>query len=131
MTELQKSQMKDESLPGTFVPETPLVEQVLNSQVNKDPEDEATNLDVLARMICDRIGPHLELELQRNGYHRNTSIFSRGITTFHWMSPEQSSASNARPDALDLLAKEIETLLRQRLVLEQERQGRFNGCLPW
>jgi len=130
MTELQTSQMTDESLSGTFAPDTPAIEQVLSPQTDKGQEEDA-ELDALARMICDRISPHLELELKRNGYHRNTSIFSRGMTTLHQMSPEQSSSSNAKPDALDLLTKEIETLLRQRLVLEQERQGRFNGCLPW
>jgi hypothetical protein len=130
MTKLQTSQMKNESLPGTFAPDAPVVEQVLVPQTDKGQE-EGAELDALARMICDRISPHLELELKRNGYHRNTSIFSRGMTTLHQMSPEQSSSSNAKSDALDLLATEIETLLRQRLVLEQERQGRFNGRLPW
>jgi hypothetical protein len=130
MIELQKSQMKGESLPGTFAPETPTLEEVLVQKADKD-RDEIAAVDALARMICDRISPHLELELKRNGYHRNTSIFSRGMTTLHQMSPEQSSSSNAKPDALDFLATEIETLLRQRLVLEQERQGRFNGRLPW
>jgi hypothetical protein len=131
MTELQTSQIKNESLPGTFAPETPMVEQVLAPQTDKGQE-EGADLDALARMICDRISPHLELELKRNGHHRNTSIFTRGMTTLHRMSPaEQSSSSNAKPDALDLLTTEIEHLLRQRLVLEQERQGRFNGRLPW
>jgi hypothetical protein len=130
MTELQTSQMKNKSIPGTFAPETLMVEQVLAPQADRDREKGA-DLDALARMICDRISPHLELELKRNGYHGNTSIFSRGMTTLNQMSPEQFSSSNAKPDALDLLATEIETLLRQRLVLEQERQGRFNGRLPW
>ncbi len=130
MTELQTSQIKNESLPGTFAPDAPVVEQVLAPQTDKGQEESA-DLDALARMICDRISPHLELELKRNGYHRNTSIFSRGMTTLHQMSPEQFSSPNAKPDALDLLVTEIETLLRQRLVLEQERQGRFNGRLPW
>jgi hypothetical protein len=130
MTELQTSQMTDRSLPGTFASDTPVVEQVLAPQADRDRE-EGAELDALARMICDRISPHLELELKRNGYHRNTSIFSREMATLDRMNSEPSSSPNAKPNALDLLATEIETLLRQRLVLEQERQGRFNGRLPW
>lgn len=130
MTELQTSQMTDQSLPGTFAPDTPVVEQVLAPQADRDRE-EGAELDALARMICDRISPHLELELKRNGYHRNTSIFSREMATLDRMNSESSSSPNAKPNALDLLATEIETLLRQRLVLEQERQGRFKGRLPW
>lgn len=130
MTELQTSQMTDQSLPRAFAPDTPVVEQVLAPQTDRDRE-EGAELDALARMICDRISPHLELELKRNGYHRNTSIFSREMATLDRMNFEPSSSPNAKPNALDLLATEIETLLRQRLVLEQERQGRFNGRLPW
>jgi len=130
MTELQTSQMKNESFPGTFAPDALVVEQVLAPQTDKGQE-EGVDLDALARMICDRISPHLELELKRNGYHRNTSIFSREMATLDRMNSEPSSSLNAKPNALDLLATEIETLLRQRLVLEQERQGRFNGRLPW
>lgn len=130
MIGLQNTPMKDESLPGTFAPEAPAIKEILIPQTDQE-QNEVAMLDLLARAICDRIGPHLELELQRNGYHRNTSIFSRRMTAFHQMSSEQFSSPNAKSDALDMLAKEIETLLRQRLVIEQERQGRFNGRLPW
>jgi hypothetical protein len=130
MIELQNTPMKDESLPGTFAPEAPAIEEILIPQTNQE-QDEVATLDLLARAICDRISPRLELELQRNGYHRNTSIFSRGMMTIHQTSPVQFDSSHSKPDALELLTKEIETLLRQRLVLEQERQGRFIGRLPW
>lgn len=134
MTKLQTSQMKDGHLPGTFAPETPVVEQVLTPQTKKAPDEDA-QLDALARIICDHISLHLELELQRNGYHRCTSIFSYSwdwaMTTVHQNSPAQSSSSPSKPKALELLTQEIETLLRQRLVLEQQRLGRFNSRLPW
>lgn len=131
MTEIQTSQMNDGSLPGTFTPENPVVEQVLTPPAKKardgDPE-----LDAVAKIICDRIGPHLKLELQRNGYHRITSIFSWGwTTTTPQMSSAQSGSSPSKSNALELLTKEIATLLRQQLILEQERHGRFIGRLPW
>ena len=130
MTEIQTNQMKKGSLPGTFIPENPVVEQVLTPPAKKG-QDKDLELDAVAKMICDRIGTHLELELQRNGYHRITSIFSRGWTTSTQMSTAQSGSSPSKTNALELLTKEIETLLRQKLILEQERQGRFIGRLPW
>lgn len=130
MTEIQTNQMKDGTLPGTFIPENPVVEQVLTPPAKKARDGDA-ELDAVAKMICDRISPHLELELQRNGYHRITSIFSRGWTTIPQMSLTPSGSSPSKSDALELLTKEIENLLRQKLILEQERQGRFIGRLPW
>lgn len=130
MTEIQTSQMKDGFLPGAFTPENPVVEQVLTPPAKKG-QDRDLELDAMAKTICDRIDPHLELELQRNGYHRITSIFSRGWTTIPQKSSAQSGSSPSKTDALELLTREIETLLRQKLILEQERQGRFIGRLPW
>lgn len=130
MPEIQTSQMNDGSLPGTFTPENPVVEQVLTPPAKKARDGDA-ELDAVAKIICDRIGPHLELELQRNGYHRITSIFSRGWTTILQKNSAQSGSSPSKTDALELLTKEIETLLRQQLILEQERYGRFIGRLPW
>lgn len=134
MTELQTSQMRDGHLPGTFAPETPVVEQVLTPQTKKVLDEDA-QLDSLARIICDRIRLDLELELQRSGYHRCISIFScswdRGMTTMHQNSPAQPGSSPSKPKALELVIQEIETLLHQRLVLEQQRLGRFSGRLPW
>lgn len=130
MTELQTSQIKTGSLPGTFAPANPIIEQVQLPQAKK-ARDEDGDLDALARMICDRISSDLELELQRNGYHRITSIFSRGWTTIDQSSFAQSGSSPSKPDTLGLLTRQVEILLRQRLVIEQERQGRFIGRLPW
>ncbi len=130
MTEIQTSQMKEGSVVGTFVPENPVVEQVLTPPAKKG-RDKDIELDAVAKMICDRIGPHLKLELQRNGYHKITSIFSWSWTTTPQMSSAQSGSSPSKSNALELLTKEIETLLRQKLILEQERQGRFIGRLPW
>ena len=80
MTEIQTSQMNKGSLPGTFIPENPVVEKVLTPPAKKG-QDKDLELDAVAKMICDRIGPHLELELQRNGYHTIASILSRDWTT--------------------------------------------------
>ncbi len=119
------------SLPGTFVPASPLLEQV--GIPTADPEqDVEEDLDFLAGVICDRIAPNLSLKMERKGLHRSNRIFSRETIETHRMSSIQfgslpSPSENAKHHALELLSQEIEHLLHHRLTLEQERQGRSTG----
>jgi hypothetical protein len=99
-------------------------------------QTEAVDLDLLARMIYDRIAPNLTLKMERKGLHSSSRIFSREIVETHRVSSIQSNslpspAENVKPNALELLSQEIEHLLHHRLILEQERQGRSMGCLSW
>jgi hypothetical protein len=132
---LDASQRESESLPGTFVPESPPLEQVMIPDTNSEQGAEE-NLDFLAKVICDRIAPNLSLKMERKGLHRSNRIFSRETIETHRMSsiqfsPLPSPSENAKHNALELLTQEIEHLLYHRLILEQERQGRSTGCLPW
>jgi hypothetical protein len=134
---LDASQEAEEvdSLPGAFAPASTLLEQVMISTANPEQEVEE-DLDFLAGVICDRIAPNLSLKMERKGFHRSNRIFSRETIETHRMSsmqfnPLPSPSENAKHNALELLTQEIEHLLYHRLILEQERQGRSTGCLPW
>jgi hypothetical protein len=132
---LDASQRESVPLPGTFVPESPLLEQVMIPDTNSEQEVEE-DLDFLAGVICDRIAPNLSLKMEREGFHKRNRIFSRETLETHRMSSMQFNPlplpfENAKHNALELLSQEIEHLLYHRLILEQERQGCSTGCLPW
>ncbi len=132
---INASQQEIESFPGTFAPESPLLEQVMISETHSEQEAEE-DLDFLAGVICDRIAPNLELKMERKGFHGSDRIFSRETIGTHRMrsmefNPISSPSENAKYNALELLSQEIEHLLHHRLILEQERQGRSTGCMPW
>jgi hypothetical protein len=104
--------------------------------VRHHSQAEVADLDLLARMICDRIAPNLALKIKQKGLHSSSRIFSREVIEMHQMTSMQSNplpspSQNAKPNALELLSQEIEHLLHHRLIIEQERQGRSMGCLPW
>jgi hypothetical protein len=124
-----------DSLPGTFAPASPLLEQVMIPETHSEQE-EVEDLDFLAEVICDRIAPNLSIKMERKGFHRSNRIFSRETIETHRMSsmqfnPLTSPSESAKHNVLELLSQEIEHLLYRRLILEQERQGRSTGCLPW
>jgi hypothetical protein len=81
-----------------------------NPPVEHNHQTEVADLDLLARMICDRIGDRFTWELERQGFHRGPNI---------------------QTEILALLTQDIVHLLSQRLRIEQERQGHFSGRLPW
>jgi hypothetical protein len=112
--------------PGTFAPENPILEEVLTSTVDT-VQQAAEDLELLANMVCDRISPRLNLEMERRGFHQSNRIFSHQT-----IAPDRiSSKSGQAADVLEQLIQEIEELLHQRLVYERERWGRFVGSLPW
>ncbi|WP_375505562.1 hypothetical protein [uncultured Nostoc sp.] len=112
--------------PGTFAPQNPILEEVLTPAVNT-VEQGVEDLELLAQIVCDRISPRLNLEMERRGFHQSNRIFSqKTITTHH-----TSSKSEQVPDVLERLVQEIEQLLHHRLIHERERRGRSVGCLPW
>jgi hypothetical protein len=119
-------QPEGELPPETFAPQNPILEEVLTPAVNT-VQQAAEDLELLAQIVCDRISPHLTLEMERNGYHQSNRIFSRQTIATH----QTSSKSEQISDVLELLAQEIEQLLHHRLVHERERRGRSVGCLPW
>jgi hypothetical protein len=132
---INASQQEIESFPGTFAPESLLLEQVMISETHSEQEAEE-DLDFLAGVICDRIAPNLSLKMERKGFHRSNRIFSQEIIETHRMSSMEfnllpSPSEDAKNNALELLSQEIEHFLYHRLTLEQERQGRSTGCLPW
>jgi hypothetical protein len=110
--------------------------------VRDSSQAEVADLDLLAQITCDRISSNLARKMERNGFHRSTHIFSRGMTETHQIRLAQPSSSSLptktenpdeteKPDALAQLTQDIEHLLRHRLILEQERHGRSLGRLPW
>jgi hypothetical protein len=132
---LDESQQEDESLPGAFAPESPLLEQVMIPEANSEQE-EFEDLDFMAGAICDRIASNLALRMERNEFHRRIHIVSRRMTETDRMSITQLSSSSPpaktkKPDALAQLTQEIEHLLHRSLIPEQERLGRSNDRLPW
>jgi hypothetical protein len=99
-------------------------------------QEEVTDLDLLAQVIFDHISSNLSRRMERNGFHRSTHVFSRGMAEPRRTSPVQLGSSSPlteteKPDALAQLSREIEHLLHHRLILEQERCGRSLGRLPW
>lgn len=120
------TQQEGELPPGTFAPQNPILEEVLTPAVNT-VEQAAEDLELLVRMICDRISPHLNQEMERNGYHQSNRIFSHQMIATH----QTSAESKQSIDVLEQLTQEIERLLHHRLIHERERRGRFVGCLPW
>jgi hypothetical protein len=46
-------------------------------------------------------------------------------------SPDEPNEDTGNEIDLEVLAQEIYGLLRQRLVIERERQGFYSGRLPW
>ena len=127
------TQQEGELPPGTFAPQNPILEEVLTPSVNT-VRQAAEDLELLAQMICDRISPRLNLEMERNGFHQSNRIFSHKTIATHQIDSAQialSSSSEQAPDVLERLAQEIEQLLHHRLVHERERRGRSVGCLPW
>ena len=120
------TQQEGELSQGTFAPQNPILEEVLTPAVNS-VEQAAEDLELLVQMICDRISPHLNFEMERNGYHQSNHIFShQTIATQQIFSKSEQST-----DVLEQLAQEIEQLLHHRLIHERERRGRSVGCLPW
>ena len=119
------TQQEGELPPGTFAPQNPILEEVLTPTVNTFRQA-AEDLELLAQMICERISPRLNLEMERNGFHQSNRIFSRQT-----IAGQSSSKSEQATDVLERLAQEIEQLLHHRLVHERERRGRSVGCLPW
>ena len=128
------TQQEGERPPGTFAPQNPILEEVLTPSVNT-VRQAAEDLELLAQMICDRISPRLNLEMERNGFHQSNRIFARQTIATHQIDSAQigqsSSKSEQATDVLERLAQEIEQLLHHRLVYERERRGRSVGCLPW
>jgi hypothetical protein len=120
------TQQESELPPGTFAPQNPILVEVLTPAVNS-VEQAAADLELLAQIVCDRISPHLKVEMERHGYHQSDRIFSRQTIATH----QTSSKSEQAADVLEQLAQEIEQLLHHRLIHERERRGRSVGCLPW
>lgn len=112
--------------PGTFAPQNPKLEEVLTPTVNTN-EQAAKDLELLAQIVCDRISPHLNSQMERRGFHQSNRIFShQTIATDKIFSKSEQAA-----DVLERLTQEIEQLLHHRLIYERERWGRSGGCLPW
>jgi hypothetical protein len=104
--------------------------------VGQSSQAEAANLDLLARTICNRIGDRFALELERKGFHTSIDLLSQETVSTRPSIPPSGDTSASipeteKPDALALLTLDIAHLLYQRLRIEQERQGRFIGRLPW
>lgn len=119
--------------PGTFAPQNPILEEVLTPAVNT-VQQAAEDLELLAQIVCLRISPRLNLEMERNGFHQSNRIFSRKTIITHQIDSARalsSSKSEQSTDVLEQLTHEIEQLLHHRLVHERERRGRSVGCLPW
>ena len=112
--------------PGTFAPQNPRLEEVLTLTVNT-VEQAAKDLESLAQIVCDRISPHLNSQMERRGFHQSNRIFSHQTIATN----EVSSESEQAADVLERLIEEIEQLLHHRLVYEREQLGRSVGCLPW
>jgi hypothetical protein len=124
-----------ESSSGTFAPEHPVLQEVTISSTHAEQAKDE-NLDLLARVICDRISPDLSLNLERHVRHNLRSIFSRPISATDTqksiqMNPVPSPSEKVEPDAVEQLTRAIEHLLRQRFILAQERQGQSKGCISW
>jgi hypothetical protein len=124
-----------ESSSGTFAPEHPVLQEVTISSTHAEQAKDE-NLDLLARVICDRISPDLSLNLERHVRHNLRSIFSRPIGATDTqksiqMNPVPSLSVKVEPDAVEQLTRAIEHLLRQRFILAQERQGQSKGCISW
>ncbi len=111
--------------PGTFAPQNPLLEEVLTPSVNTIRQA-SEDLELLVQMICDFLSPHLNLEMERRGFHQSNRIFSHQTIATHQIDPAQSALSSST-DVLERLIQEIDQKLHQRLVYERERQGRFVG----
>ncbi|MEH2247651.1 hypothetical protein [Nostoc sp.] len=127
------TQQEGELPPGTFAPQNPILEEVLTPAVNT-VQQAAEDLELLAQIVCDRISPHLNSEMERRGFHQSNRIFSHQTIATHQIDSAHalsSSKSEQATDVLEQLAQEIEQLLHHRLVHERERWGRFVGCLPW
>ena len=119
-------QTEDLLPPGTFTPQNPKLEEVLTPTVNTN-EQAAKDLELLAQIVCDRISPHLNSQMERRGFHQSNRIFShQTIATDKIFSKSEQAA-----DVLERLTQEIEQLLHHRLIYERERWGRSGGCLPW
>ncbi|PSB28207.1 hypothetical protein [Chlorogloea sp. CCALA 695] len=115
--------------PGTFAPQNPVLEEVLTPTVDIQSAD----LELLTQMICDRISPRLNPEMERRGFHQSNRIFSHEMIAIHQVdsSHSLSLSSEQTPEVIEKIAQEIEQLLHYRLVYERERRGRSLGCLPW
>jgi len=117
--------------PGTFAPQKSLLEEVLTPPPSVNTVRQAAeDLELLVQMICDFLSPHLNLEMERRGFHQSNRIFSHQTIATHQIDPAQSALSSST-EVLERLIQEIEQELHQRLVYERERQGRLAGCLPW
>ncbi|WP_375509715.1 hypothetical protein [uncultured Nostoc sp.] len=120
------TQQEGELPPGTFAPQNSILEEVLTPAVNT-VQQAAEDLELLAQMVCDRLSPHLNLEMERKGFHQSNRIFSHQTIA----TQQISSKSEQSTDVLEQLVQEIEQLLHHRLIHEGERRGRSVGCLPW
>ncbi|MBW4457592.1 MAG: hypothetical protein KME55_35855 [Nostoc indistinguendum CM1-VF10] len=112
--------------PGTFVPQNPILEEVLTPTANT-VQQVAEDLELLAQIVCDRISPYLNSQMERRGFYESNRIFSHQTIA----TDETSSESEQAADVLERLTQEIEQLLHHRLVYERERWGQSVGCLPW
>ncbi|MGF1602848.1 MAG: hypothetical protein ACFCU8_12645 [Thermosynechococcaceae cyanobacterium] len=83
----------------------------------------SVDLERLARIICDRISPLLEIEQERNGFPKSTSLL--------WRAASPGQSGQLQLDALTRLTQAMTHRLYRRLEIEQERQGFTQGCLPW
>ncbi|MEH2371985.1 hypothetical protein [Nostoc sp.] len=128
------TQQEGELPPGTFAPQNPILQEVLTPAVNT-VQQAAEDLELLAQMVCDRISPHLNPEMERRGFHQSNRIFSHQTITNDQIDSAKSALSSSKSeqstDVLEQLTQEIEQLLHYRLIHERERRGRFVGCLPW
>ena len=125
MSELNPS-TESELPPGTFAPQSPLLEEVLTPIV-KNMESSA-ELELFAQIIGDRLSLRLSPEMERHGFHQSNHIFAPRAIAHH----QTIALSFAQePNGLERLAQEIEQLLHHRLIHERERWGRSSGCLPW
>jgi hypothetical protein len=124
-----------ESTPlGTYSPETPATETILGSDAAVGHQDIET-VDILARVIGERIRHSLSRKLECHGLHRNRPIFTRRSEMGQIQPLSQVQASlpslETNVDVFERLALDIERLLYQKLVLEQERRTHTAGRLPW
>jgi hypothetical protein len=106
------------------------------SPAGQSSQTEVADLDILVRIICNRIGDRFTPELERKGFHRSIDIFSRGTVSTCPPSPPSIDTSaviseTKQSDALALLTLDVAHLLYRRLSIDQERQGHFSGRLSW
>ncbi|PZD71829.1 hypothetical protein C1752_04560 [Acaryochloris thomasi RCC1774] len=108
---------EEKPLAENVEPEASSFEDALDNvdQVN------LADLKLLAGMICHRISPLLEIEQERNGFPKSTSLL--------WQAVNPGLSRQINEDIFAQLTQEMAYQLYRRLEIEQERHGFTQGCL--